>query len=94
MAFARLFLADPEVIILDEATSVLDVESEKKIMDNVKSTFKDKTLISIAHRMSTVKDSDMILVFDNGGIVEKGKHKELLDQRGLYYEFMKTYLDF
>lgn len=94
MAFARLFLTDPEVIILDEATSVLDVESETKIMDNVKSTFKDKTIISIAHRMSTVKDSDMILVFDNGEIVEQGKHKELLDQRGLYYRFMKRYLDF
>lgn len=94
LAFARLFMADPEVIILDEATSVLDVESEKIIMQNVRQRFPGKTIISIAHRMSTVKDADLILVIDEGRIIEQGDHETLLKQQGLYFAFMKTYLDF
>ncbi len=94
LAFARLFLAQPDVIILDEATSVLDVESEKLILENVRKAFPRQTIISIAHRLSTVKSADLILVFDRGKVVEQGKHADLLAQKGLYYDFMKTYLDF
>lgn len=93
LVFARLFLTSPEIIILDEATSVLDVESEKQIMDNVKKTFQGKTIISIAHRMSTVRHADLILVFDEGQIIESGSHKTLLNKKGLYEKFMNTYLE-
>ena len=94
LAFARLFISQPEVIILDEATSVLDVESEQRIMVNVRKFFPTQTIISIAHRMSTVKSADLILVIDQGTVVEQGNHDQLMSQKGLYYEFMKTYLDF
>lgn len=94
LAFARLFLSDPEIILLDEATSVLDVESEKIIMENLKIRFPGKTVISIAHRLSTIKNADVVLVLEEGRVAEKGQHEELLQLEGIYYRFMKTYLDF
>lgn len=95
IGFARLFLANPDLIILDEASSMLDVESEKRIMANVKSHFRDKTIISIAHRMQTLKTADMIWVIDGGSITEQGNHQTLIaNEQGLYYQFMKTYIDY
>lgn len=94
IAFARLFLTKPDIIILDEATSVLDIESETIIMNNLNNHFKDITIISIAHRLNTVKKSDIILVFDEGEIVEEGNHNELINRKGEYFNFMKTYLEF
>ncbi|PIE79394.1 MAG: hypothetical protein CSA15_03230 [Candidatus Delongbacteria bacterium] len=94
IAFARLFLMKPDIIILDEATSVLDIESENIIMNNLNNYFKNITIISIAHRLNTVKNSDIIFVFNEGKIVEEGSHEELLAIKGEYFNFMKTYLDF
>lgn len=93
LGFARLFLSDPDLIILDEASSMLDVESEQKIMNNIKSHFKDKSIISIAHRMQTLRNADRIWVIDEGQIVQEGSHETLMQvQDGLYYGFMKTYI--
>jgi ATP-binding cassette subfamily B protein len=96
IGFARLFASspDPDVIILDEASSALDVETEKKILENIYQRFEGKTIISIAHRLHTLKNADRILVFDQGTIVEQGKHQSLLDQKGIYHDFMKTYVDY
>jgi ATP-binding cassette subfamily B protein len=93
IAFARLFLSDPEVIILDEASSALDVETEHLIMSNLKRRFAGKTIISIAHRLHTVRGADRIIVLDDGGIVEEGNHHSLLERKGLYHRFINTYLD-
>jgi ATP-binding cassette subfamily B protein len=96
IGFARLFVTSPEpdVIILDEASSALDVETEKKILENIYERYAGKTIISIAHRLHTLKNADRILVFDQGTIAEQGKHQSLLSQKGIYYDFMKTYVDY
>lgn len=94
LAFARLFLKDPEIIILDEASSALDAESEHIIMKNLKERFKNKTIISIAHRFTTLKNADRIIVFDNGNIAEIGKHEELLKNKNIYYNLIKNHLNF
>ena len=94
IGFARLFLSKADVIILDEASSMLDIETEMKIMKNVKEQFKEKIIISIAHRVYTLRDTDRILVFDGGGIVEDGNHETLMASEGLYHTFMKTYVEY
>ncbi|GAB2592038.1 peptidase domain-containing ABC transporter [Spirosoma areae] len=95
IGFARLFVADqPDIIILDEASSALDVETERRILDNVYERFRGKTIISIAHRLHTLKNVDRILVFDGGTIAEEGNHGELIDKQGIYYDFIKTYIDY
>ena len=94
IAFARLFVANPDIIILDEASSSLDVETEKKIMSRVHEKYKDKTIISIAHRLHTLKNVDEIVVIDKGRIIERGKHQDLIRLEGLYAEFNKTYVNF
>ncbi len=94
IGFARLFLSNPDIIILDEASSMLDVESEKEIMINLKEHFKGKTLISIAHRMHTLKSADRVWVIDKGTIAEQGKHDELMAIGGIYHQFITTYIDF
>jgi len=94
VGFARLFISDPDVIILDEASSQLDVETEMKIVNNVNELFADKTIISIAHRIHTLKNSDRILVIDEGKITEDGTHQELMEHKGIYFGFLKTYVDF
>jgi ATP-binding cassette subfamily B protein len=76
---------NPKIIIMDEATSSLDSESEQAIQKNLKVMLKDKTAIIIAHRLSTVRNADNILVLDNGEIVEQGSHEELMRARGLYH---------
>ena len=93
ICFARLFVSKtPEILILDEASSALDVESEKKILDNIMKSFRDKIVISIAHRISTLKNSDRILVINDGSIIEEGKHDELIKLKGLYHKFINTYV--
>jgi ATP-binding cassette subfamily B protein len=95
LGFARLFLSDPDLIILDEASSMLDVESEQKIMANIKSHFKNKTIISIAHRMQTLKNADRIWVVDEGQIAQEGTHEALMKHEdGLYFSFMRTYVEY
>ena len=94
VAFARLFLANPDVVILDEASSALDVEAERRIMTNLRRFFLNKTVISIAHRLHTVRQADRILVLDQGRIVEQGNHDTLIAHRGLYYTLMQHYVNF
>jgi len=86
LALARALVADPQLLILDEATSNLDSESESLIQDALKNIFKKRTSIVIAHRLSTIMDADNIVVIDNGKVVEQGRHGELLEKKGKYYE--------
>ncbi len=84
VALARAFLADAPILILDEATSSLDVETEREVQAAMAELKQGRTTIVIAHRLSTVREADRILVFDGGRIVEQGRHAELIDARGLY----------
>ena len=85
VTIARALLNDPRILIFDEATSALDTESERAIQQNMDAVLQDRTAILIAHRLSTVQNADVIIVMDEGIIVEQGTHRELLDQKGLYY---------
>jgi subfamily B ATP-binding cassette protein MsbA len=86
ISIARALLADPKVIILDEATSNLDTESESFIQKSLHELMKDRTTFVIAHRLSTIQKADQILVIEEGNIVERGKHDELIAKQGRYYE--------
>ena len=86
ISIARALLADPKIIILDEATSNLDTESESYIQKSLQMLMKDRTTFVIAHRLSTIQQADQILVIEEGNIVERGKHKELIDKKGRYYD--------
>jgi ATP-binding cassette subfamily B protein len=90
VALARVILKDPRILVLDEATSHLDSESEMLIQDALKRVMAGRTSIVIAHRLSTILAADMILVFDRGHIVERGTHRELLAQGGLYAQLYET----
>ena len=85
LSLARVFLQDPDILILDEPTSALDSESEEFIQKALESMRHRKTLIVIAHRLSTVQRSDQIVVLDHGVIVERGAHAELLEAEGAYH---------
>jgi subfamily B ATP-binding cassette protein MsbA len=84
VAIARALVRNPEILIFDEATSALDVESEKVVQDAIDSSLKDKTAVIVAHRLSTIVGCDTIYMFNNGEIVEKGTHQELLEMNGYY----------
>lgn len=86
ISIARALLADPKVIILDEATSNLDTESESFIQRSLHELMKDRTTFVIAHRLSTIQKADQILVIEEGNIVERGKHDELIAKKGRYFE--------
>ncbi len=86
ISIARALLADPKIIILDEATSNLDTESEAFIQKSLHELMKDRTTFVIAHRLSTIQKADQILVIEDGNIVEKGKHDELIASKGRYWE--------
>ena len=92
LAIARAFVADPKILILDEATSYVDTRTERAIQEAMQRIMEHRTSIVIAHRLSTIQDADMIVVMDQGRIVECGDHKALLAQRGKYYElYMMQY---
>ncbi len=86
ISIARALLADPKIIILDEATSNLDTESESYIQESLSMLMKNRTTFVIAHRLSTIQQADQILVIEEGNIVERGNHQELLDAKGRYYK--------
>ena len=88
ISIARAFLKDAPIIILDEATSSVDPENEQALLSAIQELTKDKTLISIAHRLSTVRNADQIIVIDQGRIVQRGTHHELLQKEGIYQRFL------
>ncbi len=90
MAIARAVLADPKILILDEATSSVDTRTEKKIQDAMVRLMKNRTSLIIAHRLSTVRDADKIVVMDQGRVQEIGNHEQLLAKKGKYYELYMT----
>ncbi len=90
---ARAIYKEPEYLFLDEATSSLDAENEREIMENLEEFFKGRTVVVVAHRLSTVKNADNIVVLERGRIVEEGNHKELIGKRGRYYELVKNQLE-
>ena len=90
---ARAVYKNAPILIFDEATNALDANNEKIIMNNLKNFFKGKTVIIVAHRLSTVKEADNIVVLDNSKIVEQGKHNELVALKGYYYELIKNQLE-
>lgn len=86
LAIARAILSDPAILILDEATSSLDMESESFIQESLKRLMQGRTTLVIAHRLSTIRAADQILVIEKGNIAERGKHEELLEAQGRYYQ--------
>jgi ATP-binding cassette subfamily B protein len=90
LALARVILKNPRILVLDEATSHLDSESEVLIQEALKHVMAGRTSIVIAHRLSTILSADIILVMDRGRIVERGAHQELLNQKGLYASLYHT----
>lgn len=92
LSIARMIIADPAVVIFDESTSALDVHTEAKLFIALEEVLKNKTVITIAHRLSTVKNANIIYVLDEGKIVQRGNHKELEEEEGHYLEFVKNQL--
>ncbi len=90
LSIGRAFLANPKILILDEATSSVDTRTEKKIQDAMTTLMKSRTSLIIAHRLSTIRDADVIVVMDKGRIAEMGNHEELLDKKGIYYDLYMT----
>ncbi|MBW6484396.1 MAG: peptidase domain-containing ABC transporter, partial [Vicingaceae bacterium] len=93
LLIARAVYKNPEIIFFDEATSALDANNEKVIMENLNQFFKNKTAVVIAHRLSTVRNADQIVVLDKGKIIEKGTHNELINLKGSYYNLVKNQLE-
>jgi len=90
---ARSVYKNPEYIFFDEATNALDANNERKIMENLNEFFKGKTVVVVAHRLSTVKNADNIIVLEKGKLVEQGTHLELAKLKGYYYELVKNQLE-
>jgi ATP-binding cassette, subfamily B, bacterial len=93
LLIARAVYKNPDFIFFDEATSALDANNEKVIMQNLEDFFKGRTVVVVAHRLSTVKNADQILVLDRGEIIERGSHDELVKTRGAYYNLVKNQLE-
>lgn len=93
LLIARAAYKDAKYLFLDEATNSLDAENEKTIMENLTKFFRNRTVVVVAHRLSTVKNADNIIVLDKGDIVEQGTHAELTEKRGYYYNLVKNQLE-
>jgi ATP-binding cassette, subfamily B, bacterial len=93
LLIARIIYKNPSFIFFDEATSALDANNEKVIIENLNTFFQNKTVLVIAHRLSTVRNANKIVVLDNGKIVEEGDHEQLIAQRGAYYNLVKNQLE-
>ena len=92
MCLVRAYLADPAVLVLDEATSAVDVHTERRIQRALRRLCEGRTAIIIAHRLATIRDADRIAVIRNGQLVELGPHTQLIDQNGAYAALYQTYL--
>ena len=90
LTIARVILADPKILILDEATSSIDTRTEQQIQDAMDNLMKGRTSFIIAHRLSTIKNADLILVINDGNIVEQGNHEELMKKNGHYAELYNS----
>mgnify|MGYP006299618805 FL=1 len=93
MLIARAIYKNPSFLFMDESTSSLDAENEKAIMHNLNSFFSNRTVVVVAHRLSTVKNADQIVVLDEGEIAEVGHHQELIEKKGQYYQLVKNQLE-
>ena len=93
ISIARVFLKNPPILILDEATSALDNQSELVVQESLDKLAQGRTTITIAHRLTTVEDSDLIYVLTDDGIIEQGSHQDLMDQKGYYYRLYSRSLD-
>ena len=94
LSFARALLADPALLVLDEATASIDTVTEKAIQEAIVTVTKGRTAFVIAHRLSTITGSDVILMVHDGKVIEQGSHKELMEKRGAYYRlFTRQYED-
>jgi len=89
LALARALLADKPVLIMDDALSAVDADTERKILDALRTELKARTSIIISHRIFAIQNADLILVMDRGRIVERGRHKELLAKKGLYHQIFQ-----
>lgn len=90
ISIARIMLTNPPILILDEATSSIDIRTEQRIQRAFEKLMKGKTSFIIAHRLSTIKNADVILVMKNGNIIEQGNHKQLMEQNGFYAELYSS----
>ena len=90
LTIARTILSNKQILILDEATSSVDTRTEKLIQEAMDELMKDRTSFIIAHRLSTLRNADKIIVIDDGHIIEQGSHEELLEQKGYYYNTLNT----
>ena len=90
ISIARVFLKNPPIIILDEATSALDNESEFEVAKSLSRLSEGRTTLTIAHRLSSIRNSDRILVLTDNGIVEEGTHDELIARQGMYFHYYET----
>ena len=93
LAIARAAVADPPVLILDEATSSIDTRTEKIVQEGMDHLMEGRTVFVIAHRLSTIKNSDVIMVLDHGKIIERGNHESLLKEKGVYYQLYTGMLE-
>ena len=93
LLIARAVYKDPEFIFFDEATNALDANNEKIIMDNLEEFFRGRTVVVVAHRLSTVKNADQIIVLENGRIIEMGNHDSLTKLKGSYFQLVKNQLE-
>ena len=85
VSIARALIKDPKILVLDDSLSAVDTDTEERILQGLKVIMKDRTSIIIAHRISSIKHADEIIVLDNGQIVERGRHDRLIDLKGHYY---------
>ena len=90
---ARAVYKNPDYLFFDEATNALDANNEREIMEHLYEFYKGKTVVVVAHRLSTVRDADNIIVLDRGKIAEEGTHLELTERKGLYYQLVKNQLE-
>ena len=93
IASAKIVYKDPKYIFFDEATNALDAHNEQVIMQNLEAAFKGKTVVIVAHRLSTVRNADNIIVLEKGEVIEQGSHQELTKKRGAYYQLVREQLE-